>query len=197
MGTNNYVQCPYGGACFPYAAGEQWSNLVFMVQTWLQNQGYDWQITVWAGDDMEQPSEEEPWDCADRTRGFADGFTDANPAAAKLVNYGTAWLPNPCWTVADVYYVSYEKNASEVLPEVYTEAARDSWVDVRREYFMQLKGSLTECEQLYDPITGTYCSTPAGEFTPSEAWSQIWKALRDNGYGQASLEHSSNIQSQP
>ncbi len=203
IGTSNYRQCPYGGACNPTDAGKQWGNLVNNVQIWLNNVNYSWQITAWAGSDMEQPDQfpnpTQPWDCATSTRAFVDGFNRNNPANARLINYGTAWVPKPadgtCWSAADVQYVSWGASANWPLPETYFAAATDSWITVRRQYYMIFMGVMTTCRQA-DPITGNTCTTPAGWFTPYAGWNDLWNKLIANQVGQSSLDYATNIKFQ-
>ncbi len=197
VGTNNYDfdELVSGGGT-PYTAGSTWADVVDAVQDYLEDpsRGYDWQITAWAGSDMEQPGGGEDWDCADRTRQFVDGY-NANANATVLLNYGTAWVPNPCWTTYDVYYVSYGAALNWPLPEIYTGPATDSWVSIRQSYFMVFKGVMTTCQQ-GDPLPAIYCTDPSGWFAPSGAQWDLYKKLDANGVGQDNFGYSTNIKFQ-
>lgn len=200
IGVNNYDQCRSGGSCTPYAAGQQWGNVVNNVQTWLNNSGYSWQITAWGGDDMEQPYNDPTgkwWDCPTKTRNFVDGFNSNNPSSALFIDYGTAWVPATCiayndrgWTASDVYYVAYGAGAPEYpQPEIYRQSALDSWMNLG--YYMFYKGVLTDCNQS-DPITGTYCAGSSTAWTPTYAWQQLWNKVSSQG----TLDYATNIKYQ-
>ncbi|MDE3088787.1 MAG: hypothetical protein KGJ80_05325 [Chloroflexota bacterium] len=202
IGTNNYHQCPYGGACSPNTAGQQWGNVVNSVQTWLNNNGVAWQITAWAGDDMEQSAGNGGYDCGSQgspTRSFVDGFNSNNPANDLFLDFGTAWVPVPadgsCWSAADVQYVAFVATADWPLPEIYFGQATDSWVNVRRQYLMWFLGVMTTCNQ-DDPITGNTCTFPSGWFTPTSAWWDLWNKLNQYQVGQSSLNYATNIRYQ-
>lgn len=199
IGTNNYNQCPFGGSCTPYDAGYQWGNVVNDVQSWLVSTNKSWQITAYAGSDMEQPSGGQIWDCATKTRQFVDGFTANNPSYALFLNYGTAWLPNACWSVQDVQYVSYGAAYNYPLPEIYTAAARDSWVSVRVQGYMDFVGVMTECTG-GDPLPTGDCWVGGNinewQYSPTKAWNEFWNALINNGVGEQSLDYATNIRYQ-
>ena len=190
VGTNNYHQNPSGGT--PYTAGGWWAAVVYALQSYLSSTGFSSQITAWAGSDMEQPSGGEAWDCADRTRQFVDGYNNDVLGTQDFLDYGTAWVPNSCWTAYDVYYVAYGAARDFPLPEIYTGYATDSWVSVRTSYYMFFRGVMTECQQ-GDPLPFDYCTSPSDQFAPQKAWLDLWTELNANGVGQSSLQYSTNI----
>ncbi len=197
IGTNNYHSCPYGGNCTPNGAGTQWGTVTNDVKNYLSALGYTWQITVWAGSDMEQPGGTQLWDCASRTRQYVDGFNANDPSTASFVNYGTAWVPNSCWTVGDVRYVSWGASYDWPVPEIYTQAALDSWMTIRSGQNMTFLGELTECSG-GDVLPSSNCMTKYGstQWAPIQAWTNLWNTLNNRGFGQASLDYSTNIADQ-
>lgn len=206
IGTSNYNQCPFGGNCNPTDAGRQWGNLLNNIDNWLTTTNRRWQILVWAGSDMEQPSQyPDPlpgdlWDCKQKTRQFVDGFSSNNPALVRLVNFGTAYVPKPadgsCWNAGDVYYVSWV-GYSWPLPEIYHGIAADSWVNIRKQYYMNFMGVMTECKQ-DDTIGGDFCAPPKqAEYTPNRALFEFMNRLNNNGVGQSTLDYATNIRDQP
>jgi hypothetical protein len=160
VGTNNYHQIPSGGGT-PGGAGSEWADVVDAVQDYLIAHGSAWQITAWAGSDMEQPSGSEDWDCADRTREFVSAYND-NINATDFLNYGTAWVPRNCpdieddeWTAEDVYYVSW--GAYWNYP-----AATD--------LFWQRYGLLgLDKRLLLDALQGSHDDVPAGRPSPGNS----------------------------
>lgn len=193
IGANNYHMCPYGGTCTRTEAGRQWGNVVKAVQDWLVSTGRSWQITAWVGSDMEQPSGGESWDCATETRQFVDGFNGNNPSSARFINYGTAWVPNQCWTVADVHYVSWGATYNWPLPEIYTQYARDSWVEVRRYAYLDFLGVMAECDGA-DPLPSGDCLAGGSyQYSPTKAWNELWNALANAGFPETSLDYATNI----
>lgn len=148
---------------------------------------------------MEQPGGDEAWDCAAKTRQFVDGY-NGDSLARHFLNYGTAWVPNPangsCWNAADVYYVSWLAPKQYPLSEAYFGSAVDSWVTVRRSYYMRFDGIMSTCSQ-GDPITGQFCQSPAGWFTPWKGWRDLWEKLNAYGVGQPSVGFATNIRYQP
>jgi hypothetical protein len=199
IGSNNYAYCPSGGTCNPSTGGAQWGSLISNIQGWLDSTNRSWKITAWAGSDMEQPSGTQAWECALRTRQFVDGFKNNNPASARFINYGTAWVPYPqdgsCWNAFDVFYVSYVPVPNWPLPEIYFPSATDSWINIRMQYYMQFLGVLATCTQP-DLITGDSCSNPSGWFTPDGGWKDLWNKLIANQVSQESLDYSTNIKFQ-
>ncbi|MDO8615627.1 MAG: hypothetical protein Q7T33_07810 [Dehalococcoidia bacterium] len=197
VGTNNSQMTPSGGT--PNGAGTNWANVAYAVQSYLSNAGYSWQITAWAGSDMEQPGGEiPPFDCAGRTREFVDGY-NSNSLATSFLDYGTAWVPNGCWTAADVYYVAYGAARNYPLPEVYTQFATDSWVSVRQQGYMSFKGVMTECSGADAlPMGSCWVGGDINEyqFSPTQAWNSLWNTLNSNGFGLSSLEYATNIKGQ-
>lgn len=191
LGINNLYQCPSGSACTPNMAGRQWGNLVNNVQQWLIAKNYAWQITAWAGDDMEQPDGVSQWDCPPKTRAFVDGFNANNPSAAHFIDYGTAWVGD-CWKASDVYYVAYGARYNWPQPEIYKQTAMNSWINLG--YPMPYIGVVTDCNNPTEPITGTYCFGSTTAWTPKYAWQQLWNKLKVT---QSSLDYATNIQYQP
>ncbi len=195
-GTNNYHEIPSGGGT-PSGAGSAWADSVRAVQNYLVSNGTSWQITA---DDMEQPGGGQAWDCANPgppkspTRSFIDGY-NGNSNRTILLDYGTAWVPNPangsCWSAADVAYVAYT-GLDYPLPEIYFASALNSWISVRKSYYMYFKGVLTTCKD-GDPLPSDYCSNPSGWYAPTLAWNAFWYNLALNGVSQSSLDYAPNI----
>jgi hypothetical protein len=197
VGTNNYNQIPSGGGT-PSGAGSNWAYVVASVQNYLVARGYSWQISAWAGSDMEQPGGVQVWDCADKTRQFVAGY-NANSVALKFLNFGSAWVPNPadgsCWNASDVYYVSWQAPKNYPLPQAYFGSAVDSWVTIRRSYQMTFEGIVATCNQS-DPISGAFCQLPSGWFTTWKGWRDLWEKLNAYGVGQAYMNYATNIRYQ-
>jgi hypothetical protein len=186
VGTNNDNQLSSGGGTLT-EAGSAWADVVDAVQDYLVSNGYDWQITAWAGDDIEAE-----WDCAGPTKEFLDGYAE-NPSANLLLDYGTAW-GDPCWSSADLHYAAYSPGLRYPVPEIYFGTATDSWVSLREsEGFMPFSGVMTTCQQ-GDPLPSIYCTTPSGGwFAPSAAQWDLYNKLDANGVGQGYFGYSTNI----
>ncbi len=202
IGVNNYHECPYGGACNVSTAGQQLGAVVNGLQSDLNLATISWQITAWAGDDMEQSSGTGGYDCGSvgsPTRAFVDGFNSNNPAYAHLLDYGTAWIPMPadgsCWSAADVWYVAYQATADWPVPEIYTGASTDTWVNIRLNHYTWFLGVMTTCNQ-DDPISGNTCTSPSGWWTPTGAWWDLWNKLNQHGVGQFTLDYATNMRYQ-
>jgi hypothetical protein len=187
LGVNNFHQCPNGGSCTPGGAGAQWGALVNDLNNWVQGKNYQGYVSVLAGSDMEQPGGGQNWDCFTQTQAFVDGFGKNDPSGAFFIDYGTAWVPNSCWTASQVYYVAYQAPKDYPMPEIYTQPALNSWTGLG--YSMYYYGELTECNQ--NDTIGAICTLPSGQWGPSTAWPNLKNAL-----SQTDLAYSSNIRYQ-
>jgi hypothetical protein len=176
IGLNNQNECPKSGlGCSRTNAGTQWAKVLAALTANLVSNNFDWQITAWAGDDMETG-----WDSAAKTRDFVDGFNANAPSGSELIDYGDAWS-HTGWTTTDVYYVAYGATHDWPLPEIYSQAAADRWTDVRVSHYMYFRGVM---------------STTVGN-SANTAWQQLWDTLNANGVGQSSLDYSTRIKYQP
>ncbi len=190
IGLNNYHECVYS-PCSIYTAGQKWAGMLNTLASWLNSQNYAWQITAWAGDDMETG-----WDSASATRQFVDGFNNQDNCSCLFVDFGDAWQHSG-WTDTDVYYVAWGATYDVPLPEIYDTggAATNRWTQVRVEYYMFFYGVMTECSGS-DPLpTGSCWVSLNGDYenAPNQAWWQLWNTLNANGVGQSTLNYSTNV----
>jgi hypothetical protein len=58
---------------------------------------------------------------------------------------------------------------------------------------MDFKGVMTECKGS-DPLPSSNCQVGSHtENAPSQAWSQLWNTMKNNGFGQSTLNYTTNI----
>lgn len=176
IGLNNYNECPIGGlGCLRSRAGTQWANVLGDLTAYVAKSNFSWQITAWAGDDMETA-----WDSGLATREFVDGFNANAPPGSELIDFGDAWSHSG-WTDNDIAYVAYGATHNWPLPEIYSQAAADRWTALRLGRYIYFRGVM---------------STTTGN-SPDLAWQQLWNTLNANGVGQSSLDYSTRIRYQP
>ncbi len=236
IGTSNSFLCERSPrACDPYWAGRAWGDVVQQVQLWLNDRGYGGEIRADGAADIEThgydpthegegwhcfgpPEYEEPMPPPHDSRRLVDGFADNNPAGARLLNFGDAATSEGCWSIQDVFYVSWSGNSAFwPLPQTYyTASGPCAWTtgtsgttpcirdfdgaDVSRGFGLESSngrvyfvGQMTGCPE-GDPIPPDYCNNRT-EFNPGQAWNKLWQAQWDY-YRQASMPYSTNIQNQ-
>jgi hypothetical protein len=95
-----------------------------------------------------------------------------------------------------VRYVSWGATYNWPVPEIYFQSALDSWMTVRNGYQMTFLGELTECSG-GDPLPSSNCQAGGQtEWAPTQAWNNLWNTLNTLGFGQVSLDFSTNIRYQ-
>lgn len=204
IGTSNSFLC-VGGVqpCDPYQFGSVFKDAVHQVQLWLEQQGYAWQINAVGASDMETYGAD-GWACAGPTRAFVDGFGANSISYKQLWNFGEAITSPGCWSIQDVYYVSWGAATAYPLPEIYNSNFACHWTDGNcRGYGVErsvgpvlFRGEMTECQN-GDPIPYGPC-TVAGrsEYGPGQAWDQLYQRGQTYG-GQPSMWYSTNIRFAP
>jgi len=201
--------------------GEAWGTMINELNTWLVSQGYNSQIAIVGGSDMETnfraPSEARAW---------VDGYSSTG--SYPVYNYGNASgcphdypptepehqsgiVARQCdvqgWTQQDVYYVSWGSIRAFPFPEIYN----TQWVNAQQWYrialyknlvygsTMEFRGSLAQfiaCEQERDPITGQLPPDCIGtNNTVEAAHTQLLEWLSSDPYGRvrAPLQWKSDI----
>jgi hypothetical protein len=200
MALHNYVECPFiGNPCTTSGAGTQWAIYTSAVISYLENPkvDYSWQITAWAGDDMETG-----WDCSSKTLPFVNAYgsqMSGTPSAtqARLIDFGDAWANAPCWTDANIHYKAWGATWDWPLPEIYSQAAADRWTYISQSQgYMNFLGVMTEC-QGGDQLPYSNCSVNGHtEFAPNQAWNALVNDINSHGVGGAQMEWETNIQHQ-
>lgn len=167
IGTNNsaYNVSSTGGATFAAA--------VQTVATYVANNNYATQVSIWGGNDMEPG-----YDTYPPTAAWISGWTGR--VSMDLLNYGSAdgcpqtthtnGACNNGWNQNDVWMVSWGDPPSYAAPEIYYQSQANQWGQIRYWKWMQYHGVLDE----YPLNTSTFSSTGA--------WNALWNA--SGGVGQ-------------
>jgi hypothetical protein len=189
--------------------GEAWGIMINELNDWLISKGYNNQIRIVGGNDMEtnfrDPSEAIAWVDGYSTTGFFPVYNFGNASGCPLnypptePEYQYGIIPLQCdvegWTQEDVYHVSWGSFRAYPFPEIYntTGANAQQWYRIALYKnlvhigIMEFNGSLaqfTACEQLRDPVTGQLPIDCIGtNNTAEEAHKQLQDWLNSDPYG--------------
>lgn len=168
-----------GGSCFD-------------LQSWVNSQHYDWQVTVVAADDIEGG-----YDCPGATRQFPNGFNGNNQYRAPMYDYGDATISPSCtngganWTTADFYYVSWALPIAFPFPEAYSSGQVQHWYDMEAaQGHVYFTGALATCQGTSGDPGWQPNPCPNGYPTPVQSWQLLYRS----GANQTFLNYLSNIQ---
>jgi hypothetical protein len=173
LGTNNSL---YG---VDWTGGTAWGQLIASVAAQNQTNGYNSQVVIAGGNDMEPD-----WDSAPDTEAWVNGYAAAT--TAPLFNYGSAdGCPTDSaatascsngWTQYDVWYVSWGALPAHALPEIYDSVNAGQWAMVGLYASQSQPGS---GELLFSGPLDTYpLWNPSN--TAAEAWAQLSEDLASN-----------------
>lgn len=134
------------------------------------------EVTIWAGDDIEQSSDGNWYDGA-TTSAWVDAYAAASGASkpcvpsqsALLADYGD-YVPNqPGWSPADVYHVSWQAAPVCPMPEIYNATNATEWESVNR---YALDSGLPQLQ-----FIGVLSEDGAdGSLSSSGSWNMLMKA---------------------
>ncbi len=196
VGTNNSYTVNYN-------AGKAWANMINDIYTYNKDRGYNSQVRVYGGNDMEMD-----YATATATRNWVDGyasvynrlyynFGDAAGCTTSTSYDGKTNLScNNGWKMNDVWYVSYGADPALVIPEIYNNAMAQQWKNIKKyacvglDSYMHIGGTLTQkgaCEQNPDDPT---CS---GTYTPSAGWTALYNKLNSDPDTEQTLKYSTDI----
>ena len=166
VGVNNYNECPFANGCSVSQAGTEWASLIAMLRTDLTNLGVSSQITVRAAMDAQAG-----WDCFTRTNTFLTAFNNRDPSGAALLDFGDAAYASVCnqgtpqWTQQDVWEAAYGQPNDFPFPEIYVSGQITDWKNVYLDVgYMNSYGTLSQY--------------PCGGYSPSQAWTNFYDALK-------------------
>lgn len=173
IGTNNsYYDVGTSG-------GSTWAGVVAAVAAYNQAQGYNSQVIVDGGNDIEPG-----WNDPASSEAWANGY--AANATSFYVNYGTAdGCPSDnasdaaCdngWTQYDVWYVSWGAGPARSVPEIYYDVNASQWA------MIALYGDQTRGTGGKILFSGPMDEYPLWNNSNSSAqsWEQLWTALNEN-----------------
>ncbi|HEV7128498.1 MAG TPA: hypothetical protein VGN32_13790 [Ktedonobacterales bacterium] len=189
IGTGNDYQCyDSDAACSVLIAGEQFNALAQSVRHYVATQGYDWQVTIWAADDIEGGWDQwacNPSDCTGpQTRDFLMGFAAQERQQITsnhlvLLDYGdAAWgsqtiqeqegQSGPMWTQQNMYDAAWGLGWDVPLPETYWRGQTARWQSIYIAQpgvtayagAMHFFGNMSECPQA-DALDLTTCYQPS------------------------------------
>lgn len=189
IGTGNDYECyDSDPGCSVLVAGQQFDDLAHSVQRYVNGQGYGWQVTIWAGDDIEGGWDQwtcDPQNCTGpQTRDFLTGFTSQERQQVSkdhllLVDFGdAAWgsqtiqeqegQSGPMWTQQNMYDAAWGLGWDVPLPETYWRSQTARWQSVDTQQpgvnayagAMQFFGNMSECPQS-DSLSTPTCYQPS------------------------------------
>jgi hypothetical protein len=165
IGTNNAHECPLGAGCTTYNAGTAWGQTVKSLNSYVSSHGETGKVVdVDGGDDIETDVPR-GWDTYSKTLGFVQGFNNGDNTAI-FMDYGDVFT-NSYWSDADLYNIAWGYGNDSPIPEIYGSGLLDSWAQFHTNHpDVFFYGVMTECSS----IQGSYCGSPAGEYTPSSAY---------------------------
>lgn len=159
--------------------GQAWGTMINELNTWLVSQGYNSQIAIVGGSDMETnfraPSEASEWVDGYSVTGSYPVYNYGNASGCPLdypptePEHQSGIVARQCdvqgWTQEDVFYVSWGSIRAFPFPEIYNIQGANAQQWYRIALYknlvygstMEFRGSLaqyTACEQERDPITG-------------------------------------------
>lgn len=205
IGTANDYECQGSDSdCNVYTAGQQFDALVHNVQTYVNNQGWNWQITVWGGDDLEAE-----WDQWSTTYNFVNGVRAQEgtySTHAYLIDFGDAnidWadFQGNHWTYQNVYDAAWGIGWDEPLPEIYWSTSGpgniSQWVNMynsgsvnRYANQVQFEGNIAECTEADTLPTGNcWTGNNRCEYSPLEGYTNF-----GNDVAQHNMLYTTNIQ---
>ena len=163
LGVNNFRECPSG--CSTYSAGTAWGQTVQSLNNYVSSHSESWQIVdVDGGDDIETDVPH-GWDTYSKTLGFVQGFNNGD-STALFMDFGDVFT-NSYWSDADLYTVAWGYGNDNPIPEIYGSGLLNSWAQFHNNHpDVYFYGVMTECSS----IQGSYCGSPAGEYTPGSAY---------------------------
>ena len=188
--------------------GAAWGVMINELNNWLVSQGFNNQIRIVGGSDMETnfraPSEARAWVDGYSSTGLYPVYNYGNASGCPLdypptePKYQAGIIARQCdtqgWTQQDVYHVSWGSTQAYPFPEVYNtqEANAQQWYRIALytnlvySDVMEFRGSLaqfTACEQRRDPVSGQLPPDCIGtNNTPEEAHSQLLEWLSSDPY---------------
>lgn len=190
IGTNNsYYDVSATG-------GNTWASVVAAIAAADRAAGYDSQVVVDGGNDLEPG-----WDSAGNSEAWANGYTAA--ASTFYVDYGSAdgcpmdsAVGAACagdWTQHDVWYVSWGAGAARALPEIYVSGNASQWAMLGL-YGADYEGSGGEIF-----FSGSLDTYPlwTGSNTSEQAWSEFWTDLNGNPATAQDMPYSAEMYEEP
>lgn len=128
-------------SCNTNTAGVLWAEVRDANYLYVKNSGWDWQVKIWAGDDIE--TQGSGWDPPTPTRAFVAGYNsqEAEADPGEFLDYG-AWFPGYSWTTSDILYVAWTATLDWPFPEIYTQYFADSWTSLATGYGVQFRGAM-------------------------------------------------------
>jgi hypothetical protein len=164
VGTNNYNVCAGDTNCGRYAAGQQWGQVVANVVHSVDSNGWQNQVYIWAGVDVEPA-----YDSYAHTKSFYSGFQNNDPVSARIYDYGSPesghWASDS--DIACIAYYCFQ--SSFAAPLVITSTMGSRWVAVARAGVAGYDGVMTNC--------------PYGnELRPSVAWNTLYSDMENAGF---------------
>jgi len=187
IGTNNsYYDVSSSG-------GQTWANVIADIIASNQANGYDAQISVGGGNDIE-PS----WDTAANTEAWVNGYSSINPA--WYANYGSAdgcptgsasnGACNNGWRQFDVWWVSWGALPAYPLPEIYFQANANQWT------MISLYGATYQGSKMgfLGPLDEN--DLDASTFTSAQSWNALWSGLNSRSQTAEGMSNSAQIHSE-
>ena len=179
IGTSNSLTAAVPGNALTKAEmashGQEWFTSVISPIAAVA-QGLPSQVTIWAGNDIEQSSSGD-WYDGPTTAAWVDSYAVASGASkpcvptrgALLVDYGD-YVPNvPGWSAAAVYHVAWQAPPACPVPEIYVSVNADEWQSLN-EY--ALRAGLPQLQ-----FTGVLSQDGAAEsVSSSDSWNAIASA---------------------
>lgn len=180
LGTNNYTECMDAvvSGCDLTEAGKAWDMVGHDVAQWVQDQGYQYQITaVWLADDLEGS-----WDPWPTTLKFLEGVRVQEHTYSKhinLVDFGDAnagacsEVTGRCdqgWTEQNVLQAAWQVGWDLPLPETYSHGQTGRWISLAHDLGqIHFTGIMTECSGP-DPLPRGLCWVRFGKGTGECQW---------------------------
>lgn len=139
-------------------------------------QGLGTPVTIWAGNDIEESSDDNWYDAA-TTTAWVDAYATASGAtkpcvpsrSALLVDYGDYVPSASSWSPADVYHVAWQAPPACPMPEIYDSTNADEWQSLNQYAVsagltpMQFVGVLSE-------------DAAAGDLSSTGSWNSLRSA---------------------
>ncbi|HEY7343544.1 MAG TPA: hypothetical protein VH591_21930 [Ktedonobacterales bacterium] len=205
IGTANDYECAGSDAdCNISTAGQQFDALVHNLQTFVNGLNWNWQITVWVGDDLEAE-----WDQWSMTSNFINGIyaQESNYSWHPfLMDFGDANIEyadfqGNHWTYQNVYDASWGIGFDWPLPEIYWHTSGPGnitqWVNMYNSgsvnrYAGQVifEGNIAECTEADTLPTGNcWTGNNRCEYSPENGYN-----LLATDVGQPNMKYTTNIQ---
>ncbi len=215
--SNATTQCHDNNVTFNH--GQAWAQMVNSVASWVINQGYSGQIDIAGGSDIElalasdtfgskaacNAAGKPRWGTVADAKNWVDGYSSVSPQhflydlgdAGGCPEQRSTASPGPCnagATQDDVWYVSWGKDPSQPLPQIYVPAQAAQWQQLSLYGYLAyganivIAGALTEAG-----ACGSSCQT----YAPAQGWMQLDNQLNSDTRTAQTLPWSTDIRRSP